>query len=129
MLFFFSYARADLSPFLKQFYRDLREDVRSKTGLEPEEVSFRDTTSIAPGRPWPEEITGALRTCKVFVYLHTPTFFTRDGCGKEFSVIMSRIAAAGRPIGDLTQASFKQPVYWDGEKELTNVPTEVASIQ
>jgi FxsC-like protein len=130
MLYFFSYARADLSPFLKKFYSDLREAVRSKAGEpDPNRVAFRDAISITPGRPWPDAITEALRVCKVFVYLHTPTLFTRDGCGREFRVIKSRIAAAGGHIADLAQASCIQPIYWDGAKQLTNVPTEVANIQ
>jgi hypothetical protein len=106
MLFFFSYARADFSPFLKRFYEDLREAVRSKSG-EPngDRVAFRDSISIEPGRPWPEAITNALRECKVFVYLHSPTYFTRDGCGREFQVIKSRLAAAGGLASELAQAS------------------------
>jgi FxsC-like protein len=130
MLFFFSYARADLSPFLKKFYGDLREAVRSKAGeADPDKVSFRDAVSIAPGRPWPEALTAALSTCKVFVYLHTPTFFTRDGCGREFRVIKNRMTPVDGAVPDLARASCIQPIYWDGEKQITNVPGEIARIQ
>jgi FxsC-like protein len=130
MLFFFSYARADLSPFLKKFYEDLREAVRSKAGEpNPDTIAFRDATSIEPGRPWPDAIAEALRVCRVFVYLHTPTYFARDGCGKEFRVIKNRVTASSGAVTDLAQASCIQPVYWDGEKQLMNVPPEVARIQ
>jgi FxsC-like protein len=130
MLFFFSYARADLSPFLKRFYEDLREAVRSKAG-EPQadRVAFRDAVSIEPGRPWPEEIVDALHLCKVFVFLHTPTYYSRDGCGKEFRIIKNRFAAFHGNAAALAAASCIQPIYWDGEKELLNVPPEVAGIQ
>jgi FxsC-like protein len=127
MLFFFSYARADFTPFLKGFYEDLREAVRSKVGGQDDDtIAFRDAASIEPGRAWSDTITEALRVCKVFVYLHTPTYFSRDGCGREFRVIKNRVAASNP---DLAQASSIQPIFWDGEKQLTNVPPEVAAIQ
>lgn len=130
MLFFFSYARADFTPFLKRFYEDLREAVRSKVGgPDDDTIAFRDAASIEPGRPWPDVITEALRVCKVFVFVHTPTYFTRDGCGREFRVIKNRIGASHWHDTNLAQISCVQPVFWDGEKQLTNVPPEVAAIQ
>jgi hypothetical protein len=130
MLFFFSYARADFSPFVEKFYGDLRDAVRSKAGeTDPDKIAFRDAKSIEPGRPWPEEITKALRVCKVFVFLHTPTYYTRDGCGKEFRVISDRLATSNLRDANLAKASCLQPVFWDGEKHLLNVPPEVATIQ
>lgn len=92
MYYFFSYARADASTYLLSFYNDLSEAVRSKTGLEsPDAVGFRDADSIQPGSPWPVGIVSALSACKVFVYLHSPTYFNRDGCGREFEVIRRRL--------------------------------------
>jgi FxsC-like protein len=130
MLFFFSYARADSTAYLEKFYKDLREEVRSKAG-EPDSdrISFRDLASIEPGKPWSDTIIHALRACKVFVYLHTPTYFTRDGCGREFRVIINRIAASGRPMADLAQASCIQPVYWQSPMQLNTTPLEIARIQ
>ena len=129
MLFFFSYARADLSPFLQKFYNDLRDAVRSKAGEpDPDKIAFRDAVSIEPGRPWPEMITKALCECKVFVFLHTPTYYARDGCGKEFRVIKDRVKASRGEV-ELAKASCIQPIYWDGEKKIVNVPPEVAHIQ
>jgi hypothetical protein len=130
MLFFFSYARADLTPFLQRFYEDLREAVRSKVGeTDADNVAFRDAKSIEPGRPWPKEITESLRVCKVFVFLHTPTYYTRDGCGKEFRVIIERIAASDQNAKNPAQVSCVQPIYWDGDKQLFNVPRDIAAIQ
>ena len=130
MFFFFSYARADYTPFLKQFYTDLREAVRSKVGgPDDDTIAFRDATSIEPGRPWPEAISEALRVCRVFVFLHTPTYFTRDGCGREFRVIQDRIASSNARGINLAQVSSLQPIFWDGEKQLANVPPEIAAIQ
>jgi FxsC-like protein len=130
MLFFFSYARADYTPFLHRFYGDLREAVRSKVGGPNDDtIAFRDAASIEPGRPWPDAIVQALRICKVFVFLHSPTYYTRDGCGKEFSVIKQRIATSNGSSPEFSQVSSIQPIFWDGDKQLTNVPPEVAAIQ
>jgi hypothetical protein len=125
MLFFFSYARADFSPFLKRFYEDLREAVRSKAG-EPnaERIAFRDAISIEPGRPWPEAITEALRACKVFVYLHTPQPVYWDGEKQPMNVPpeVARIQLTHEDYGQdynrngmlqISRASYGTQVYWD----------------
>jgi hypothetical protein len=65
----------------------------------------------------------------VFVYLHTPRYYTRDGCGKEFGVIFDRIAASRGHNANLTQVSCLQPVLWDGDKQLDNVPRAIADLQ
>ena len=128
MIYFFSYARADATPFLERFYNDLIEAVRSKTGAtNMEMVDFMDTKSIEPGKPWPKVIGEALRSCKVFVYLHTPTYFTRDGCGKEFEVIKRRYIVGH--FANLRGASCIQPVYWDGPKYPQNVTHDILQIQ
>jgi hypothetical protein len=112
MLFFFSYARADLTDYLRAFYLDLKDEVRHQSGLSEEEVGFRDADSIEPGKPWPDKIVQELRSCKVFVYLHSPTYFTREGCGREFRVIRDRLVAAGGLGADLSEVSCVQPIYW-----------------
>jgi hypothetical protein len=117
MLYFFSYARADATPFLEKFYLDLREAVRSKSGDQhPDAVGFRDAQSIEPGTSWPDAIAEALTSYKVFVYLHSPTYFTRDGCGREFEVIRRRLSAGNTPTR-FGHTSSLQPLYWDGSKE------------
>lgn len=130
MIYFFSYARADDSHFLRKFYDDLRSAVRSKVGAhDPDSVAFRDAVCIEPGKPWTETITDALRTCNVFVYLHTPAYYSRDGCGKEFAVVRSRLALAGSRPDDLRRQSCIQPIFWDGDIQVPNLPPDIAAIQ
>src|SRR5262249_34058685 len=127
MLFFFSYARADKSAFLERFYTDLLEAVRSKAGSATlDTIGFKDVNSIEVGKPWPEVIAEALRSCRVFAYLHTPTFFGREGCGREFQVAKDRL-----PPGEATspQPSCLQPILWEKTKTLRNVPNEISNIQ
>jgi hypothetical protein len=128
MYFFFSYARADDSKFLRQFYDDLLECVRNEVGAATvDEVAFRDARSIEPGTPWPEALAEALQSAKVFVYLHTPTFYGREGCGREWAVVKQRLLQTG--IIDLRQASAIQPVYWSGPLLNDRCPPEIERIQ
>jgi FxsC-like protein len=129
MLYFFSYASADRNKYLDQFYADLLTAVKSKAPSSLlDDVSFRDIHSIEPGVPWPKEISEALCSCKVFVYLHSPTYFTREGCGKEFKVILERLSKleSGNPVHKI---SAIQPIYWGGSKIPENVPNELSCIQ
>jgi FxsC-like protein len=130
MIYFFSYARADASPYLKKFYSDLLEEVRLRVGAsDSNTIGFKDVRSIPPGRRWPEEIVEALQTCKVFVYLHTPTYFGRDGCGREFAAITLRNATAKNKAINPNKSHNILPIYWIGDKNPKNVPPEISSIQ
>lgn len=132
-LFFFSYAQADAekNPFVKKFHDHLREAVRGLAGEAGREhfVSFKDLSSIEPGKPWTDSITEALRTCKVFVYLHSQTYFGREGCGKEYRVIRDRLERA-EGHSDLKGAAAIQPVFWNETHNLhSSVPPEVLELQ
>ena len=72
-------------------------------------------------------IVTALSSCNVFVYVHSPTYFTRDGCGREFEVIRQRLLKKGR--GQLEWGPCLLPIYWDGPKQISNTPNEIAKIQ
>src|ERR1051326_5467792 len=91
--FFFSYARDDgVSDFrLSKFFESLREEVRARTGLKPQEIAFRDTTNIDIGDEWSDEIKAGLQTSKVFVCLTSPTYINSDYCGREFLVFARRV--------------------------------------
>jgi hypothetical protein len=127
MLFFFSYARGDLDPYLEKFYEDLRAAVGRKSGEPNDSVGFHDLSSIQPGTGWPDATTNELRACKVFVYLHTGRYYSADGCGREFRVIMDRVAASSGRAIHLAEASCIQPIYWDGDLTLETMPAEVRS--
>ena len=80
--FFFSYARDDWKGnYLKSFFEDLTERVRFITGHPAEEVGFRDAQRIELGSNWPLELVNALASCRSFVPIYTPTYFTRLYCG------------------------------------------------
>ena len=39
---------------------------------------------LRPGHDWPRRITEALATCRVFIPLYSPRYFSSESCGKEW---------------------------------------------
>jgi TIR domain-containing protein len=88
--FFFSYARDDHDELMEKFYLDLRKEIRLVETMAEHEVGFLDQRDLSLGDRWAEKLTEALRTCKVFVSVCTPTYFAREYCGKEFQICLDR---------------------------------------
>lgn len=102
--FFFSYARADWDEHLETFFKDLAVEVRKK---KPNvEAGFLDQSNIELGEKWSESLKEALRSTRVFVSMCSPTYITRDYCGKELQVCLQRI-----PAGNFATAFF--PLLWE----------------
>ncbi len=128
--FFFSYARDDWKGnYLKSFFEDLTERVRFITGHPAEEVGFRDAQRIELGSNWPLELVNALASCRSFVPIYTPTYFTRLYCGREWWVFQSRIeqhlrVKTGPPPGLIL------PVLWCAAIHLpSDLRREIQEIQ
>lgn len=129
LYFFFSYARVDLNeteytdPYLIRFYNDLTQEISQRTAIPRDQVGFRDEESILLGTLWPDALVKALRTAKVFISIYSPTYFTREWCGKEWTIFTSRInnKYAGR------ETPLIIPVLW--RKVDKNIPTYTSKIQ
>jgi TIR domain len=91
--FFFSYARKDLDPYLKRFFKDLVTKVENLAAREG--VSFRDLEDMEPGDNWPETLATALQKSRVLVALYSVWYFERPYCGKEFQVFLDRVRVKG----------------------------------
>ena len=123
--FFLSYARSDNSGrkddgpgYLDKFYADLVDSICSRTGLPEKEIGFRDTSDIEPGEQWPESLAKALVTSRVLVYIHSPTYFNRPMCGKEWQVFHTRIEKYMK--GDPNRQTWPPlmiPVLWMPTKQ------------
>lgn len=108
-LFFLSYARADAGDDLTRFYRKLSDEIRRQSGeLEP--VGFRDESNIEPGARWSEELATALTTSSTFIPLYSPSYFTREYCGREWAYFSQRISSA---TGSGKVPPLVIPVLWD----------------
>lgn len=130
-LFFLSYARLDRDKYLKRFYNDLAQEVRTLTGIEQQHAGFFDAQDIEPGDEWPHKLAEGLQTSRVFVPLYSPTYFTREYCGKEWKVFRSRIDMhIEQPVLSVPRPSFILPVLWVPEDKLPNpLPYAVTGIQ
>jgi FxsC-like protein len=91
--FFLSYAHTpkfdrddpgDPNEWVLKLFRDLSQEVMELTdipgGLPP---GFMDR-ELRPGHEWPRRITEALATCRVFIPLYAPRYFSSENCGKEW---------------------------------------------
>jgi FxsC-like protein len=99
--FFLSYAhtpspdqggRTDPDYWVGQLFGDIcrhmREMLDLPAGARP---GFMDR-ELRPGNEWPEALTRALATCKVFVPLYSRRYFASVHCGKEWSAFARRMA-------------------------------------
>jgi FxsC-like protein len=128
--FFFSYAHADDTTFLRKFYKDLNGEVRQLVGQPPEQISFLDRNSISHGATWDAALEGGLKSCRAFVPLYSASYFESAYCGKEFAVFRERLhdhlTANGQPIAD----PLIFPVLWNHEKNvLEKLPSTIDKIQ
>src|SRR5687767_6729555 len=114
--FFFSYAHADDTEFLRRFYKDLNEEVRQLIGAPKDEISFLDRNTVSHGSTWDAALEDGLKTCRVFVPLYSSSYFESEYCGKEFAAFRARLHAyltsQGNPIAD----PLILPVLWNPEK-------------
>ncbi|WP_089935414.1 TIR-like protein FxsC, partial [Candidatus Entotheonella palauensis] len=111
--FFLSYARDDDDLFLRNFYRDLTHEVRLLTPGDVSEVAFRDTESMLLGERWSDKLLHALQTCKVFVALCSPTYFTRHWCGREWQFFHDRLEEYQQPLpAGSHRPALMIPIKW-----------------
>lgn len=126
-IFFFSYARSNYSPYLKQFFDDLSEDIRQKCGLAPNvEVGFLDQKDLELGTEWDPAIVSALQTSNVLLSVASPAYFKSDYCGKEWALFRRRCEAAAGPGGNMPP--LLKSIVWV-KYPIEPLPAEVRSTQ
>jgi TIR domain len=118
-VFFLSYAhiprvdrndRADPNSLVAEFSLDLRRSLVNISDLPiGEGIGFMDR-GFRPGNEWSAGLARALSTCKVFVPLYSPRYFTKENCGKEWSAFEDRVAAATGRRGTRVEAIV--PALW-----------------
>jgi FxsC-like protein len=109
--FFLSYSRSNNDAYLKQFFDDICEEIRTKRGLPAiAEVGFFDQRALELGEDWDDSIVEGLKTANVVLAIASPAYFKSEYCGKEWELFRRRIAAAvppGQPLPPLLK-----PVIW-----------------
>jgi FxsC-like protein len=90
-LFFLSYARADDDGYIAKFYRDFVAEVQRQSGQRREDVGFRDLSTMQAGSLWRDELNEAIGRASTFIALCSPTYYTSEYCGKEWSAYRARL--------------------------------------
>lgn len=128
--FFLSYARSRFRPddgtdgdrWVTKFYRDLSSDVGIISGAP--NPGFMDR-QIPTGMQWPENVAEALASCRVFIALLSPAYFSSEYCGKEWAAFVARARSQqtglDRPLAII-------PALWTrmGPRE---IPAGLSSMQ
>jgi FxsC-like protein len=126
--FFLSYARADRDPYLKKFVKTLSDTIRMRTGDTNANIGFFDGDDIEVGSAWPAALEGGLQGSKIFLPLYTPTYFTKEYCGKEWAIFRSRLEPTRQATNALPPVMI--PVLWQPENVLpTPLPDAVSEVQ
>jgi FxsC-like protein len=126
LYFFLSYARGGDDIYVRQFYKDLCDEVRAITGLGPdEEVGFLDSRTIVPGETWPDALVDALARCRSFLALCSPAYFLSEPCGKEWAIFAERVRRHQHRTGSAARGLI--PLRWLPPR--TGMPPAAQSIQ
>jgi FxsC-like protein len=134
--FFFSYACANAvgkaDAYVSKFFEDLEFEIRHKA--QPPavgEIGFRDWDTIVTGENWQQKLSSAVSTCKVFIPLYSPTYFTREACGKEWYAFTERLAEhAKRSANPLELPPLIMPVWWAPvDLQKFCLPPSITSLQ
>jgi FxsC-like protein len=77
-----------------RLFTDLCDHIMALTDL-PADVQpgFMDR-EVRSGEGWPEKLSESLATCRVFVPLLSPRYFSSEGCGREWFAFSERILRA-----------------------------------
>lgn len=95
--FFTSYARADRDPYLSKFFDDLRNEVRTVSGLKQEHISFVDTQNIEAAEEWVPALAEAIRDSRLCLAMCSQSYFNSTYCGKEYNVFLQRHSSVAHP--------------------------------
>ena len=99
--FFMSYARADdqqrYKHLIRTLFDDLKAEVAARVADQSPPIAYLDQANLQPGDLWPDEIAEALRNCRTFLAVMTARYFTREYCGKEWSIFDDRCKSLGSP--------------------------------
>ncbi|WP_433332318.1 TIR-like protein FxsC [Spirillospora sp. CA-294931] len=112
-LFFLSYAHPTSSggqrglAAVTEFFTELSMLVADRAGLRAGEIPGFMDSSIEAGRQWNRELRRAVGTCKVFVALLSPNYFTSEWCGREWCAFARR-----RVTGAVGSDTAIVPVVW-----------------
>ncbi|MHA5051346.1 TIR-like protein FxsC [Streptomyces sp. SD15] len=97
----------DPDHWVRAFFTDLCDHVMALTDLPAGAPAGFMDRETRPGEGWPRKLRENLATCRVFVPLFSPRYFTSENCGREWFAFNERRAWARATAG-----SGAVPVLW-----------------
>lgn len=130
--YFLSYARPDRDEdsydCIRRFRTELEQEVRRIKGPTEGRIGFFDGEDIKSGDAWPDTLSEALCTSRVFVPIYSQTYFTKDYCGREWKIFRDRLEAYKTQYPDAEVENLIQPVLLVPPDRLS-LPDPVSHIQ
>jgi FxsC-like protein len=104
-VFFISYAHGPDDGHVRRLFEDLSAELR-RHGMPAagDEVGVLDS-DVGTGEDWQQRLAEALASCKVFIPIYSPRYFTSQWCGREWEAFTTRRLRASEPAAVL-------PVQW-----------------
>lgn len=111
---------------MHKLFSDLCDHIMAITDL-PAHVppGFMDREMRA-GEGWPERLSENLATCRVFVPLLSPRYFTSEMCGREWYAFNERVLRAGASGAGGTEPTIV-PALWTGI-DFSELPDSISHI-
>jgi FxsC-like protein len=116
--FFLSYAHTppsgqgggDPDHWVHTLYRDLCDHIMHLTDLPGGMPAGFMDRELRSGDGWPDRLSEKLATCRVFVPLYSPRYFTSEMCGREWYAFTERIVHA--KAAGASDISAIVPILW-----------------
>lgn len=130
--FFLSYARSSFRPegggdpeyWVKKLFQALCRSIDDQARTAAPEPGFMDV-DMPLGIRWSQRLARALATCRVFVPLLRPQYFTSEYCGKEWTAFHRRLEQHA-PGGERPMAII--PMLWTPFRP-SDYPEQVRNLQ
>ena len=106
---FASYAQLDRDKYLERFIDEFRRQLQVLTGKpDASAIAFFDRDGVRAGDRWSETIINAVNAADVLLCLMSPTYFTREWCGRELEAFLRRESR----LTATANSRFIFPIWW-----------------
>src|ERR1022692_2868223 len=110
---FASYAQLDRDKDLETFIKEFRKELLKsspKLSETAETVVFFDRDGVKAGDRWSQTIVDAVNGAETLLCLMSPTYFTREWCGRELEAFIRRQNQFDRNVKNSSRFIF--PIWW-----------------
>jgi hypothetical protein len=124
---FTSYAQLDRDQYLEKFIVEFREELRALMGAaDAVALAFFDRDGVTAGDRWSAKIIDAVNGADVLLCLMSPTYFTREWCGRELEIFLRRHSKL--PVG-VANSRFIFPIWWQVPLAPRPLPTRLGAYR